>query len=193
MIDKIYFLIFTLSVLIAIVSCGTAKIKNIFSDGFEDISYDDRFPYGWTTNQFRSSKNNAIFSIDYLTSHSGSKSALISIPQKNPIEPSVFNWVKRIDNLETNCIYELEGWIKTNGIEKSPYFEIQSWSVNKMLGTTSTVKRNPVTGTKNWQSIKTIFIVPAGTIKVLLFAGVTSETNNGGKVWFDDIQIKKIK
>ncbi|MEW6701698.1 MAG: hypothetical protein AB1298_03175, partial [Bacteroidota bacterium] len=135
----------------------------------------------------------AILAIDNSVSHKGKKSVLISISQNHPLKQSVYNWVRRIEGLEVSSIYELEGWIKTEGIQKSPYFEIQCWDKNKIIGRASTEQMYSLTGTKDWRYLKTIFTIPKGMVKVLLVAGVRSSENNGGKVWFDDIQIRKIR
>jgi hypothetical protein len=179
-------------VFITAVSCGSI-IKDSFNGGFEDVNYIDDSPEGWVSNLQNSINGYADLKVDKTISHSGKNSVTIHISKENPNKTITYYLVRRIDGLQESGIYQLEAWIKIKDIKTTPYFKIECWGNNKILGTVSTEKTHPLAGTKNWRPVTTIFMVPRGTDKTLLFANVRSMDNIGGKVWFDDIAINKIK
>ena len=164
--------------------------KNIINGSFEN-SYDGVSPDGWYTNGLPHTKNNAAFSIDNSVYHSGGHSILISLNKKLPEESFIYNWVRRIDDLKPSKVYQVLGWIKTEGINNSPYLKLECLSkkTDNLLASLSTKSRDPVTGNTNWKRVDLMIKIPSGTDKVLLIAGVESKDNEGGKVWFDDISI----
>lgn len=181
-----------LSLLLVFASCSSIKVDDTINEGFED-TYDGKNPDGWFANNLQQTKKYAELVVDNSVAHTGNKSILIFI--SNNIQPEVvyYNWVRRVDGLKAGEIYELQGWVKTEKIKNSPFIEVQLWKGIQMIGTASTAQSCSVTGTKNWQLIKTIFSIPQGTSKILLRAGIKNTVNNGGKVWFDDIQIRRVK
>lgn len=181
-----------LSLILVFASCSSIKVDDTINGGFED-AYDGKNPDGWFANNLPQTKKYAELLVDNSVAHTGNKSILISI--SNNIQPEVifYNWVRRIDGLKEGEIYELQGWVKTEKIKNSPFVELQLWNNIQIIGTASTAQSNLITGTKTWEPIKVIFSVPKGTSKILLRAGITNYNNSGGKVWFDDIQIRKIK
>ena len=62
-----------------------------------------------------------------------------------------------------------------------------------MIGSASTRKMFSVIGTYNWRRVNTLFRIPKGTTKILIRAAIQSSGNEGGKVWFDDIQFYPTK
>ena len=187
----IYFLV-TLILLLLIETCSSYSVGNGINGGFES-DYDGENPDGWFANDLPQTKKYAELSIDNSVAHTGDQSILISILNNNPSNKTVYNWIRRVDGLKNDEIYEMHGWIKTEGIKNSPFIDVQCWNNTKIVGTASTSQNYSVTGTKNWQRVKTIFSVPKGTTKILIRAGITSYENNGGRVWFDDVQINKAK
>lgn len=178
--------------LLVFVSCSSSKIHDVINGGFED-AYNGENPDGWFANDLPQTKKYAELAIDNSVAHTGDRSILISIFNNHPPEITLYNWIRRVEGLKEGEIYELQGWVKTKNIENSPFIDVQCWSNIKMIGIASTKNSYSVTGTKNWQCIKTIFNIPKGTSKILIRAGITSFQNNGGKVWFDDFQIRKVK
>ncbi len=192
MLTKIILANILFSVIVVFVSCNSVKVNDSINGGFED-TYDGTNPDGWFANNLPQTKKYAELVVDNSVAHTGDKSILISIFNNHPPEITFYNWIRRVDGLKEGEIYELQGWVKTEGIKNSPFIDVQCWNSIKLIGTASTLQSCLVTGTKNWQNVKTIFSLPKGTSKILIRAGITSSGNNGGKVWFDDFQIMKVK
>lgn len=189
--NKIFLRIVLFLVIGIFVSCSSVNIEDTINGGFEESDYDGEFPDGWFANNFSQTKKHAELLVDNSVAHSGDRSILISISKDHPPEIIIYNWIRRVDGLIVGETYELQGWVKTEKIKNSPFLDVQCWNNVKIIGSASTIKSNSVSGTKNWQFIKTIFNVPKSTLKILIRAGIKSSGNNGGKVWFDDIQISK--
>ncbi len=179
-------------ILVAIFSCSSTRTNDDINGGFENDSGRDN-PDGWFANNLPVTRKYAKLSVDNSTSHSGDKSILISISIHHPKETTIYNWIRRVDGLKVGEIYEMQGWIRAEKVKSSPFIEVQFWNSSQIIGTASTAQGYLITGTKNWQRVNTIFSVPNGTSKVLIRAGISSYKNNGGKVWFDDIQIQNVK
>lgn len=171
-------------------SCSSV-VRDKLNGGFEN-SFDDN-PDGWTSNQLPQTAKYARLEVDNSVAHSGRSSISIAISKTHPEGNATYNWVRRVDGLKP-AVYELSGWIKTERIKNSPFIEVQCWNAeNEMIGSASTARVSPVTGSQNWKEAKTLFKIPAGTKKILLIAGIGSSQNSGGKVWFDDINIVPVK
>lgn len=177
-----------------IISCSSSKLSDKLNGGFENYDLTDRDLDGWTTNNLPQTKKYADLSIDKSVVHSGHNSVYISISKDHPQINTVYNWVRRVNGLEGRE-NELSGWLKTKEIKISPYFEVECWNEkeDKMIGNASTKKTFSISGTKNWQRAKIIFQIPKGTTKIFIKAGIQSSENEGGKVWFDDLQLKRVK
>lgn len=189
--NKILLLSFLPIMVFLSVSCSSV-VRDKLNGGFEN-SFDDDNPDGWTSNQLPQTAKYARLAVDNSVAHSGDKSISISILKTLPSTNTVYNWVRRIDGLKP-AVYELSGWIKTEGIKSSPFIEVECWNAeNKMFGSATTETLHPVTGTQNWKQVKTLFKIPPGTIKALIIAGIGSSQNSGGKVWFDDVVIRQVK
>lgn len=173
------------------ISCSSVNIKDTINDGFEESDYNGEFPVGWFANNYSYTIKHAELLVDNSVAHSGNKSIMISISKYHPKDIIVYNWIRKVDGLLVGETYELQGWVKTEKIKNSPFLDVQFWNNVKIIGSASTIKSNSVSGTNNWQFIKTIFKVPIGTSKIMIRAGIKSFENNGGKVWFDDIHINK--
>lgn len=178
--------------LVVFVSCTSVKVSDKINGGFED-TYDGENPDGWFANDLPQTKKYAELAVDNSVAHTGDQSILIFIFSNHPPENTLYNWIRMVDGLKEGGIYELHGWVKTEGIKNSPFIDVQCWNNIKLIGTASTSQNYSITGTKNWQHMKTIFSLPKGTSKILIRAGITSSENNGGKVWFDDFKIIKVK
>ncbi|KAF0139229.1 MAG: hypothetical protein FD122_3429 [Stygiobacter sp.] len=161
--------------LIAVFSCSSSRINDDINGSFENDSEGEN-PDGWFANNLPLTRKYAKFISDH-----------------HPKEITVYNWIRRIDGLKVGDNYELQGWVKAEKLKSPPFIEVQFWNSSQMIGTASTMRGYLITGTKNWQHVKTIFSVPNGTSKILIRAGISSSRNNGGKVWFDDIQIQNVE
>lgn len=179
--------------LVFILSCSAGKSSDRFNGGFEESVEDNDDPIGWSASYVNPEINGVRLQVDDSEAYTGSKSIMISIPKNTTPAQNVYKWVKRIDGMQTSAVYEISAWIKVKGIKNSPLIEAQCWGRQKMLGRTTSEKVNRITGTKNWQNVKMIFSIPAGTSKVLLFAELPGKENEGGTVWFDDIIVKKVR
>ncbi len=178
--------------LLTFTSCTSLTTNGLVNEGFETVS-DGKNPVGWVANNLNLSKKHAELSVDNSISHSGDRSIFISISDHHPPNMIIYNWFKRVDGLQPGWIYELDAWIKTEKIKYSPFIEIQFWNKLKMVGVTSTLQDNFIKGTRNWVPVKKTISIPKGTTKILLKAALQSLGNNGGRVWFDDIRIKKVE
>lgn len=181
---------FALPFYLILLSCSSVTTHDSMLESFETIS-DGKNPDGWVANNLNLKKEAAELSVDNSVSHSGKRSILISISNRHPPTNKVYNWIKRVDGMYASITYELSGWVKTENIKFSPFVEVQFWDNTKMIGIVNSKKDFLITGTKKWQIFKQIIIVPQGTAKILLKAALQSRGNNGGRVWFDDIQIEK--
>lgn len=193
--EKLRFISGFFAMLVLIISCNSSNVQNGINGGFENNDYGSEEPDGWFANRLPQTEKYAELKIENETAHSGNESVSIAISKYHPQRQTVYNWVKKVDGLKVSEIYELEGWIKTREIKNSPFIEVQYWNnrENKLIGRVTTENKYKITGTKNWQLVKTIFEIPKETTKILILARVGSYENKGGKVWFDDIQLKRFK
>lgn len=175
-------------------SGSVPSLNDYINGGFEEKDSGNPDPDGWFPNRLPGLNSLVKFELENETAHSGEKSISISITKAPSGKSTIYNWVKIIEGLKAKDIYELTGWIKTKKITNSPFIEIQFWNKkqNKLIAKVSTLTQYPITGTSNWHNVKTTFTVPEATTRALIIAGITSGGNVGGKVWFDDIQLKKL-
>lgn len=181
---------FALSFYLILLSCSTVTTHNSMFESFETIT-DGKNPDGWVTNNLNLKKDASELSVDNSVSHNGKKSIMISISNLHKPTSTIYNWIKRVDGIQAGITYEFTGWIKTENIKYSPFLEIQFWNNTKMIGLVNSKKDFSVISTKNWEPFKKIVFVPQGTDRILLKTAVQSRGNEGGRVWFDDILIKK--
>lgn len=180
--------------LVFITACGSTKTITEINGGFEDYSFSENNPEGWSANYFPQRDKFALLSADKSVSHGGKHSIFIEIYNTPAEDDRIYNWVRILRN-PGNGVYELTGWIRTRNAERSPYIELQLWSNEgeRMISKVSTRKLYPVTGTQGWRKVNAIFKMPERTTKIIIKAAVESRGNGGCKVWFDDIQLEKIK
>jgi hypothetical protein len=194
---SIFFVLIVLSIPIVLtVSCGGSvpSLNDYINGGFEEKETCNQDPDGWFPNRLPGLNNLAKFEHEEEIVRSGKRSISISIAKSQPGKSVIYNWVRIIDGLKTKNIYELNGWIKTRKITTSPFIEIQFWNKkqNLLIAKVSTLNHYSIAGTSDWHNVKTIFTVPEATTRALIIAGISSSNNAGGKVWFDDIQLKKL-
>lgn len=181
---------FALLFYLILLSCSSVTTHDSMFESFETIS-DGKNPDGWVANNLNLKKEVAELSVDNSVSHSGKRSIMISISNLHKPTSTIYNWIKRVDGIQAGITYEFTGWVKIENIKYSPFLEIQFWNKTKMIGIENSMKEFSVTGVSNWEPIKKIILVPEGTNRILLKTAVQSRGNEGGRVWFDDIQIKQ--
>jgi hypothetical protein len=180
--------------LVFITACGSMKTITEINGGFEDYTFSENNPEGWSANYFPQRDKFALLSADKSVSHSGKHSIFIEIYSAPSGTDRIYNWVRIIGN-PGNGVYELTGWIRTRKAVRSPFIELQFWGNEgeRMISNVSTRKLYPVTGTQGWRKVSAIFKIPERATKIIIKAAVESRENSGCKVWFDDIQLEKIK
>ncbi len=174
-----------------IFSCSSIPTEDTINGGFEKES--DNEPEGWISNLLPQISDYVKFTVDDNTFHSGGSSFLIELSKSQPEKQTIYKLTRRLPGFETSVVYELQGWIKTENIKNSPFLEAQCWSQTTMLGYASSKKIMNITGTTDWKFVNAVFRVPKETVKILIVLGVPSTKNNNVKVWFDDIQVKKVR
>ena len=126
--------------------------------------------------------------------HSGSHSLSIAIALSHPANQEIaYNWTRAVPGFQEGKSYELSGWVRTEKVKGTAWIVVQCWNDarNEMLGFATTQRDYPVSGTSDWTKVRTAFTVPEGTAAVRICAGIAVPENIGGKVWFDDIDIRE--
>jgi len=190
---KSIFILIQLLFMLMFISCGVSSSIYNINGGFEESSYNLTMPDGWISNKPNYGYGNTELKIDNTISHSGNNSIMIFIDGKHSNKKYLFKWIRRIDGLKENSIYQLEAWIKTKNVKITPYLEINCWSKNILVGNISSDAKFSFSGSINWRPLEIIFKIPAGTDKIILSASMISYKNGGAQAWFDDISIKEIK
>ena len=166
----------------------------LFSDGYEMQSEFQRTPGDWFPTVVPRNKEFVDFEWDDQVAYAGNRSVSIAIDPSHPDEKIAYNWTKAIDGCEESKSYELSCWIKTENLNGPAWVCIQCWDKTKseMLGFATTQRDHPITGTKDWTQVGTVFTVPVGTAEVRIRAGIATPDNRGGHVWFDGLQIRQL-
>ncbi|MEW6208793.1 MAG: hypothetical protein AB1631_10525 [Acidobacteriota bacterium] len=135
------------------------------------------------------------FEWDDQTYHSGQRSVSVAIKESHPPTQIAYNWTTAVKEFERGAIYELHGWVKTDGLGDSAWIAVQCWSKKdkKMLAFATTYGNVSVKGTSDWTEVSVAFQVPKKTRTIRIRAGVATNFNTGGKAWFDDIEIRKVE
>jgi hypothetical protein len=186
------FLIAVLPIFIINLACNSRFLKKSFNGGFEIKKVNANEPQGWFATRVPQTSNFVKFVWDSTVKHSGSYSVSISIDSTHPNEIIDYNWANSFPDFEINKKYSISGWVKTINVKTTAFLVVQCWtgSYNKMISFFTNQGRQPVTGTTDWKFVQYDFKVPEGTKIVLVRAGLAAPDNNGGKVWFDDINIE---
>jgi hypothetical protein len=190
---KLLFSAAVLLITVIMISCSGLVKKENFNDGFENLDEREVYPEGWLANNIVDNGNNQIIKIDKKIFHSGEYSILIEIPKSFNPDNYIFKLVRIETGLDAFRTYQLTGWIKTYGINNSPYIKIEFMNKNILIGSTSTKKIQPVTGTKDWTQVNSIFKMPRNANRMLVAVSLPSFNNKGGKAWFDDLKIVPVE
>jgi len=193
---------FHLFLFFIVVSCSTidnrapnnppkSLIRNSSFEGTWSVKKD---PKGWQATRLFETKKFVIFNWELLEKHSGSKSVSIEIKDDHPQKRIDYNWTQTLSSISAGEKFKINGWIKTKRLSKSAWIIVQFWdSANiQLLELVSTQQKYNISGTNDWRRVELIFDVPLNCDEVIIRAGISAPYNNGGKVWFDDIEIEKI-
>jgi hypothetical protein len=182
-----YFILIPLVSMIIISGCQKNSVQNSFNGDYE-VNPEQN---GWFATRVPQTKDFVKFAWDSNEHHSGKYSVSISIDSIHPQDVIAYNWTRTYDNFTIGKKYSISGWIKTLNCKETAWIVVQCWDdSNKIIGFATNQHSHPVRGTTSWTLVKTDFTVPDGTKAVRIRAGIASPKNNGGKVWFDDIQIE---
>ncbi|MBD3220987.1 hypothetical protein GF314_07060 [bacterium] len=180
----------------AIVAIGgcSEQPDRLVGGGFESQSEFQKTPGDWYPTVVPHTREFVDFEWDDQVAHAGDRSVSIAIDLDHPDEEIAYNWTKAVPGCEEGETYELSGWVKTEGLSGPAWICIQCWDEAKseMLGFSTTQGDYPVTGTTDWTQVGTVFTVPASTAEVRVRAGIATPDNRGGRVWFDDLSIRRL-
>jgi len=199
-------LIFCLGALLIVVQfCGgqssdseenpTTSFAGVENGGFEILSPESGDPRGWHATRFPETANDVEFAIDNQEKHSGEQSISIYIkdshPKEHPKGGHSYSWYREVE-YEIGKTYELTAWVKTENLNECAFIFSQCYDTSKKSKTY--IRTSPfepaLVGSNDWTQVKSIYTVPEKTSKVRILVGLGIPSNIGGKVWFDDIQVK---
>jgi hypothetical protein len=109
---------------------------------------------------------------------------MIKISEKHPTDQIIaYNWYTDIQNWHPVRKYEYSCWIKGKELKEPVWVCVQCWDegMTKILIIETTQHDYPLTGTFDWQKFGAVFMIPNGTDKVVLRAGMAAPGNNGGR------------
>ena len=188
---RVLFMSSLFTIISLILGCQGTSTKNNFNGGFEIKSPVQNEPAGWFATRVPQTKDFVVFAWDSTEHHSGSHSVSIAMDSTHPQEVIAYNWTRTFDDFTIGKKYVISGWIKAKNLKETAWIVVQCWDDNrKIIGFASNQYSHPVKGTNDWTLVKSDFTVPEGTIEVRIRAGIASPQDNGGKVWFDDIEIE---
>lgn len=169
-----------------------AHAQTDFNGGFETGA---ERPEGWFEALLPDLAQQVAFEWDDQIHRSGQRSVSVTIKENHPPVQAAYNWTTTMPEFERGAIYELRGWVKTENLGDSAWIAVQCWSKKekKMLAFATTYGNVTVKGTSDWSDVSVMFQVPKKTKVVRIRAGIATNFNNGGKAWFDDIEIKKVE
>jgi hypothetical protein len=192
----------TVSVMIALVAGAAAMTQAIppetvflESTGFESLSPLQKTPAGWHATEIEHTGKYVDFIWDSTTSYGGRMSVSIRIAEDHPDEVIAYNWHTTMMNWKPGIPYELSCMVKGAGLRETPWVCVQGWdeSMSQMLYFATTQKDHKITGLFDWRRIGTVFTIPEATHRVIIRAGIAAPGDNGGQVWFDELQIQEIE
>jgi hypothetical protein len=190
--DLLIVLIASSALLISVVQ---GKERFLQSSSFESLSPLQKTPTGWYMTVIPEYSDYMDFIWDKETSYKDKMSISIRIHKDHPEDRDIaYNWYTDVQNWEVGKDYELSCWVKGEGLKDTAWICIQCWdeSMTEMLNFSTTQKDYFLKGSFDWQQVGTVFIVPKGTYKVIVRAGIAAPKNNGGQVWFDEMHIREL-
>ncbi|MGD9897680.1 MAG: carbohydrate binding domain-containing protein [Calditrichaceae bacterium] len=163
----------------------------VYNGGFEDHSLMKQIPSRWFKPHSNTVQDHAIYHWDNQIFHTGDRSVSIEIPVTHQEIPASYYWSQTLNNFQPGHTYKLRAWVKTKNLNRSAWIKIMFPDKfhHSFVLSASTAESSQLTGTSDWKEIILIFTIPPGTRRILLKTGLDAIGNDGGKVWFDDIQI----
>ncbi len=169
-------LAFTLVFGSSVFAAGSVKIQN---PGFEEVNA-NKIDF-WIQHHYESGAGVASFSFDDKIFHSGKRSAVI---QNNKVDDSRY---KQTIKVESNTLYKLSCWIKTENIGKVG--TAANLSIEGLLDTSNEVKGT----TTKWTQAVIYGKTLENQTSLILTVGIGGYGHeNTGKAWFDDVKVEKI-
>jgi len=175
------------------------KAQKLTNGGFETGARD--IPDGWDrtyTDYLADTRETIIFEWDNRIKHSGNHSVSIEILKNFPPYAIWYNWNTSVTEVDAGATYEVSAWVKTYKLKDSAWLYVACWKsllgYGKRFIDENLLKeeRVGIDGTKDWTRVKTNIKVPRGTRLMRINLAVTTVLNRGCKVWFDDIEIRKL-
>jgi hypothetical protein len=162
---------------------------------FEPVSEFEGVPTGWYATRVPETTGHVSFEWDREVAHSGERSISIAIAEDHPEQPVAYNWTRAVNGWEVGGVYELEGWIRTDSLAETAWIVVQCWNLERedLVGFATTQADFPLRGTHDWTRVGLVIEVPQGTEQLRIRAGIAAPDNRGGKVWFDDIAIRRVQ
>lgn len=173
------------------VSGDFGPFQLVYNGDFEDHSLMKQVPVRWFKPRSHTFHDQKIYNWDNEIFHSANHSISIEIPKAHQEIPVSYYWAQTLNNFQPGQKYKLRAWVKTKNLTRSAWIKIMFPDIfhHSFVLSASTLSSSRLTGTNDWKEIVLIFKIPPGTRRVLLKTGVDALSNQGGKVWFDDIQI----
>jgi len=151
---------------------------------FEEDRDRDTYPDGWRPHAFDSP---ARLDWDDTVSRTGSRSLKISEPYRpgdqRDWKRCTGRWVSARRPIEPGTEYELDVWIKTEGVTGQAYAHLAWQRGAKWLSETPTPR---VTGTGDWQKVTVSAVAPAEADTVAVSLNLS---RSKGTAWFDDLRV----
>lgn len=189
MITKLPLLAASLAVTLLIQGCASAP-PSVVKNGEVEFSKDGA-PLGWAPFAPAGAEQYAKMEWDLDEHRNGTHAVSIEILRTQPQQLSVYMWQGHLEGFKTNTWYELESYVKAKNLRETAWVEIQCWNRDgkKILATYNSRKTSQILDKREWEQVKFRFRVPRGTASVVVRACVNGQTNQGGKVSFDDFKL----
>jgi hypothetical protein len=183
-----------LTALLFLAACGNPPGLVVGGD-FEPVSEFEGVPAGWSGTYEPSTAAHVSFAWDREVSHGGDRSISIAIAEDHPDTPVAYNWTRVVNGWKVGATYELEGWIRAEQLSETAWIVVQCWNLEyeEMVGFATTQASHQVWRTTDWTRGGAVIEIPAGTEQVRIRAGIAAPDNAGGKVWFDDIHLRRVR
>ena len=162
---------------------------------FEPISEFEGVPTGWSGTYDPSTAEYVTFEWDHDEARGGDRSISIAISEDHPDKPVAYNWTRDVNGWEVGGTYELEGWIKAEQLNETAWIVVQCWNLEyeEMVAFATTQTSHQVWRTTDWTKVGTVLEIPHGAERLRIRAGIAAPDNRGGKVWFDDIVLRRVR
>jgi len=175
---------------------GCSKPPGLVVGGdFEPISKFEGVPTGWSGTYDPATAQYVTFEWDREISRGGDRSISIAVSEDHSDTPVAYNWSRVVNGWEVGGTYELEGWIKADQLNETAWIVVQCWNLEyeEMVGFATTQAFHQVWRTTDWVKVGAVLEIPLRTEQVRIRAGIAAPDNAGGKVWFDDIELRKVR